>query len=203
MDTTVMDTMVLERSTAGAMVPGSVPGVGRLRRRLPAFVVDWTLVLLAGLVAALPGGVVADGAPAGSVAYVLGSVASWLGFVAAVPGYWLASWRWLDGRSVAQWLLGLRVLRTSGGRPSAARLLGRELGLKLVAQAVSGGLWLSVGALVALSDTRRRGLHDRVVDTVVVREAGGVQRRGPVAPSATNDQMIQAEAAVGDGHAGA
>ncbi len=196
-----MLTMQERPAAAGEMT--TEPEFGRLRRRVPAFVVDWTLVLMAGLVAALPGGVVADGAPAGSVVYVLGSVASWLGFVAAVPGYWLASWRWLDGRSVGQWLMGLRVLRTSGGRVSAARMLGRELGLKLVAQAVSGGLWLSVGALVALSDTRRRALHDRVVDTVVVREAGGVQRRGPVAPSATNDQMIQAEAAVGDGHAGA
>jgi hypothetical protein len=99
-------------------------------------------------------------------------------------------------------------------------MLGRELGLKLTAQALSGGLWLSAGALVALSDTRRRALHDRVVDTVVVREArsrrprrdsdqGGVQRGGPMAPLAVGDQMARAESnvdtneeVVGDAHAG-
>ncbi len=166
-----MDTMEMVRPVGSdELTVGSQRAVGRLRRRVPAFVVDWSLVLVAGVVAAMPGGVLAGGSPVGSVLYAAGYAMSLLGFLAAVPGYWLGCWRWLDGRSAGQRLLGLRVLRSSGGRLSAGRMLGRELGLKWGVHAVSFGLWLPVGALVALSDPTRRALHDRVVDTVVVRE---------------------------------
>lgn len=156
------------RSDELAVGPQRAPG--RLRRRVPACVVDWSLMLVGGLVVMLPGGVVAGGAEAGSVLYVAGYAASWLGFVAAVAGYWLGCWRWLDARSVGQRLLGLRVLRSGGERPSAVRVVAREIGLKWVAHALSFGLWLPVGAVVAWLDPARRALHDRVADTLVVRE---------------------------------
>ncbi len=163
---------VMQELRPAAMVAAQQgPTVGRLRRRIPAFVVDWSLVLVAGVLAALPGGMMAGSAGAGSALYAVGSAACLLGFLAAIPGYWLGCWRWLEGRSAGHRLMGLRVLRSSGERVSAARMLGRELGLKWVAHALSFGLWLPTGALVALSDPTRRALHDRVADTLVVREA--------------------------------
>ncbi|MCP9491544.1 MAG: RDD family protein [Solirubrobacteraceae bacterium MAG38_C4-C5] len=144
--------------------------VGRLRRRVPACVIDWSLALMVGVLVSLPGGVVAGATSAGSVAYAAGYAACLLGLVGGLPGYWLACWRWLDRRSVGQRLLGLRVLRSGGQRPSAARMVGREIALKWIAHALTFGLWLAVGAVVARCDPARRALHDRVGDTVVVRE---------------------------------
>ena len=166
-----MNTIEMVRPVGSDGLMESQRAVGRLRRRIPAFVVDWSLVLAASVAGALPGALVAGSSSAGSALYAVGSLVCILGFLAAAPGYWLGCWRWLEGRSVGQRLMGLWVLRTDGEGLSARRMLGRERGLKWGAHAVRFGLWLPGGALVALSDPARRALHDRVADTLVVRES--------------------------------
>ena len=170
-----MDTTRMQEPPPAAKVeqePGGAigaPRVGRLRRRLVAWMVDWSLVLVGGVVAMVPGGLLSGLAAEGSALYAVGYALAVLGFVGAVPGYWLACWRWLGARSVGQRALGLWVLRSDGARLSSRRMLGRELGLKLAPSAL-GGVWLAASALVARSDPARRGLHDRLADTVVVCE---------------------------------
>ncbi|MBI1349843.1 MAG: RDD family protein [Actinomycetales bacterium] len=63
---------------------------------------------------------------------------------------------WLIGASFGQRLLGLAVVRTDGSRLSLGRVALRTLLLCLVIPAV-------------VVDSFGRGLHDRAVDSVVIR----------------------------------
>jgi uncharacterized RDD family membrane protein YckC len=62
----------------------------------------------------------------------------------------------LSGLTIGKRLLGLRVIRTDGGRPGFAWAALRTILLFLVVPPL-------------LSDRDLRGLHDRAADTVVVR----------------------------------
>jgi len=63
---------------------------------------------------------------------------------------------WLSSASFGQRVLGMQVLRTSGARLSLGRVVLRTLMICLVIPAV-------------IIDSNGRGLHDRAVDSVVVR----------------------------------
>lgn len=63
---------------------------------------------------------------------------------------------WLTGASFGQRLLGLRVVRTDGSRLGLLRTVGRTALICLVIPAV-------------VMDSDGRGLHDRAVDSIVVR----------------------------------
>jgi uncharacterized RDD family membrane protein YckC len=65
---------------------------------------------------------------------------------------------WLSSASFGQRILGLQVLRTSGERLSLGRVVLRTLLICLVIPAV-------------VLDSNGRGLHDRAVDSVVLRVA--------------------------------
>jgi len=110
--------------------PGSVATMGR---RVLALLIDWLLSML--------------------IAYWLTHSQFWTIAVFAVEVYMLTA---LTGSTVGKRLLGIRVIRTNGGRVS--------FGWSLVRTAI---LLTVVPPL--LTDRDLRGLHDRASDTIVVR----------------------------------
>jgi RDD family len=110
--------------------PGSVASMGR---RVLALLIDWLLSML--------------------IAYWLTHSQFWTILVFSVETFMLTA---LTGSTVGQRLLGLRVIRTNGGRVS--------FGWSLVRTAI---LLTVVPPL--LTDRDLRGLHDRAADTIVVR----------------------------------
>ena len=66
---------------------------------------------------------------------------------------------WLTGASFGQRLLGIRVVRISGGRISLGQVALRTLLICLVIPAV-------------VYDSDGRGLHDRAVGSIVIRSRG-------------------------------
>ncbi len=116
--------------------------VARFGRRLAAIVVDWVASLLLVRLF-LP--MLDYGSP--------GSSAATLGVFAAE----VVLFTWLAGSSFGQRLLGLQVVRIDGrGAPGLWRALGRTLLLCLLVPAL---IW----------DRDQRGLHDRLVGTVLLR----------------------------------
>ncbi|HET7328724.1 MAG TPA: RDD family protein [Nocardioidaceae bacterium] len=119
--------------------PGAVGGWGR---RMVALFVDWFLSLL--VVAALAGPQVWSG----------GGTAQW------GPLLVFAVQRWvlivLLGGSAAQLMLGLQVVRVTGGGLGPVRALARTALLCLVIPA-------------AIYNNDRQGLHDLAADSIVVR----------------------------------
>ena len=115
-------------------------------RRLVALMVDWLLCYLIGST------IVGHSVLAVTDArYQEASLAGLLLFVFEV--YVLTA---VSGLTVGKRLLGLRVIRTSGGRPGFGWAAVRTVLLVCVIPA-------------CLTDRDMRGLHDRAADTIVVR----------------------------------
>jgi uncharacterized RDD family membrane protein YckC len=79
-----------------------------------------------------------------------------------VAGYYLFFWS-LSGQTMGKLLTGLRVVKVEGGALGFKRALGRGLGILLSI------LPLGAGFLGLWSDPDRRGWHDRVASTKVIR----------------------------------
>ena len=75
--------------------------------------------------------------------------------------YFVVFWTLL-GQTPGKILLGLRIVRTDGGRISVGRALARYLGYWLSA------IPLGLGFLWVLVDRRRRAWHDTLADTSVI-----------------------------------
>jgi uncharacterized RDD family membrane protein YckC len=118
-----------------------------LGRRLAALVVDWVLceVIVSGVTRhSIFGG-------AGDPHYF--ATLWWTLALFAAEVYLLTA---ISGLTVGKRLLGLRVIRTGGGRPGFGWALLRTVLLLFVVPPL-------------LSDRDLRGLHDRASDTIVVR----------------------------------
>jgi len=68
------------------------------------------------------------------------------------------------GQTPGKMLLGMRVVRRDGGGVGGGRALGRWMGYGLVFAT------LGLGWIVAVFDAERRGVHDRIAGTRVVRD---------------------------------
>jgi uncharacterized RDD family membrane protein YckC len=82
--------------------------------------------------------------------------------VSMVAGYYLFFWS-LSGQTMGKLLTGSRVVRIEGGALGFKRAFGRGLGILLSI------LPLGAGFLGLWSDPERRGWHDRVASTKVIR----------------------------------
>lgn len=126
--------------TAG--LPPSLPGeAAGFGRRLGALAIDWLVSTGVALLLVGTSGYLSNQA----------SLATLLVFAVEVTLF-----TWLMGASFGQRLLGLSVVRTDGQRLSLGRALLRTLLICLVIPAV-------------VMDTYGRGLHDRAVDSIVIR----------------------------------
>ncbi len=124
-------------------LPEQGPGsVARLGHRVVALVIDWFAALLLVRLF-LPH--LDYGSPASSFATM------------AVFATEVALFTWLAGSSFGQRLLGLQVVRMDGlGKPGLLRSLGRTV---LLCAVIPPLVW----------DRDQRGLHDRLVGTVLLR----------------------------------
>lgn len=126
------------------MSDSAVPEAGEIAgfgRRLAAIMIDWLAAIGVSLLLFRD---VAYGSLESSVA------------ILALFALEVIVLTWLLGGSFGQRILGLSVVRTDGSRLSLGRIVLRTLLLCLV-----------IPALVV--DSFGRGLHDRAVDSVVIR----------------------------------
>ena len=121
--------------------------VAPLGRRLAALVVDWVLVEL--IVSAVTRHSIAGGASDAQYFTTL----YWTLLVFGLEAWLLTA---IGGVTVGKRLLGIRVIRTNGGRTGFGWALLRTVLLFFVVPPL-------------LSDRDLRGLHDRAADTIVVR----------------------------------
>ena len=121
--------------------------VAPMGRRFAALVVDWVLceLIVSGITRH---SLFSGGADAHYFATLYGTLAL---FAAEV--YLLTA---ISGLTIGKRLLGIRVIRTDGGRPGFVWALLRTVLLLFVIPPL-------------LSDRDLRGLHDRASDTIVVR----------------------------------
>jgi uncharacterized RDD family membrane protein YckC len=94
-------------------------------------------------------------------AYYVAAIIILLYFVPFVPLYFVGLWTW-RGQTLGKMAMALRVVR-SDGRPVG---VGAAL-LRLVGYMFST-LVLFAGFVMIVFDRQRRGLHDRLADTIVV-----------------------------------
>ncbi len=138
-------------------------------RRLAAAVIDTIILLLWNAVAfILAVGVAPDRAWAFNLpAFAMLSALAYLGIGWAV---------W--GMTIGKWMLGIRVVAAAGGKLSPWRALARVPAF-LVASAP-----LKIGLAAILWDERRRGWHDHLAGTMVIRTTASATREdGMVAHS--------------------
>ena len=121
--------------------------VAPMGRRLAALVVDWVLCEL------IVSGVTRHSIFSGASDTHYFATQWWTLALFAVEVYLLTA---ISGLTVGKRLLGLRVMRTDGGRPGFGWALLRTVLLLFVVPPL-------------LSDRDLRGLHDRASDTIVVR----------------------------------
>jgi uncharacterized RDD family membrane protein YckC len=74
----------------------------------------------------------------------------------------------ITGRSIGKWTTGLRIERTSGGRPGITRAVIRHF----IGYPISL-IPFALGFLIAAVSPTGRALHDYIAGTVVVRRGGG------------------------------
>ena len=130
----------MSEPTAG--LPPSLPGeVAGFGRRVGALAIDWLVSTGVALLLVGSSGYLSNQA----------SLATLLVFAIEVTLL-----TWLIGASFGQRLLGQSVVRTNGQRLSLGRALLRTLLICLVIPAV-------------VMDSYGRGLHDRAVDSIVIR----------------------------------
>ena len=86
-------------------------------------------------------------------------------FLVLLNGGYLALFTAAGGQTLGKMALGLKVVSDSGTPPTAGRALLR------VAAFLVGAALAGLGLLPAAFDTTRRGLHDRLANTRVVRAA--------------------------------
>ncbi len=135
--------------------------------RLVAFILDlivlascFALFVAFGLLQLLLRSDFGDDDPPDQAFYVFGIIIL-LYFVPFVPLYFVGLWTW-RGQTLGKLAMAIRVVR-SDGRPVG---VGAAL-LRLVGYLFSS-LLLFAGFVMIVFDRRRRGLHDRLADTVVV-----------------------------------
>jgi uncharacterized RDD family membrane protein YckC len=146
---------------------GPAPGFafGGFGERLVAYIVDIVIVGLVGTLIGIVGGlVIAGGAVTGNVlaagAGVLFTVAAVLVVTLAYfPYFWSRS-----GQTPGMKMFGLRVVRDSDGGPISS---GQAV-LRLLGYYVSG-LVFYLGYIWIFFDKRKRGWHDLIASTVVVK----------------------------------
>ena len=146
---------------------GPAPGIlfGGFGERLLAYIVDALIVgFVVGLVAAFGGISLGLGIAGDSGLAVVTGIFILIVAVIVSVGYF--PWFWVrDGQTPGLRLLGLRVVRDVDGGP----ITGMQALLRLIGYWISGAVFY-LGYIWILIDKRKRGWHDLIAGTVVIRQ---------------------------------
>lgn len=138
---------------------GSTPFAGAVIRALAlaldALIVNFTLLATSALIALVVSAVTSDNHSGAAV--VVGATA-WL----TVSAVYLFSFWTLTGQTPGMRFMGLELRRADGSRVNARHAFRRLVGMVLSV------LTLGIGFVVMLFTERRRGLQDKLADTVVL-----------------------------------
>ena len=145
--------------TSSVLIAGASPAT--LARRLGARVIDlgvWIAVILVLNLATIK---------------LTNSVSGRTPTAVWITGVWLPLWSvawlvlpgWRGGITVGKRLCRIQVVRTGGGPLTLGRALLREIFIFLSVIIPMIGV---LNALAGLNDPRRQGLHDKLIDTLVV-----------------------------------
>ncbi len=147
--------------------PGPAPGVrfGGFGERLFAYIIDVLIVsFVVGFVAAFGGIALGLGIVGDSGLAVAGGVFILVVAVVVSVGYF--PWFWMrDGQTPGLRMLGLRVVRDVDGGP----ITGTQALLRLIGYWISGAIFY-LGYIWVLIDKRKRGWHDLIAGTVVIKQ---------------------------------
>jgi uncharacterized RDD family membrane protein YckC len=138
----------------------AVIGIGP---RLLAGVLDSVLVGVLSIIVAIIAGLTGE-----LLGMFSANISAWGAFFTAVSGlvfslaYYVYSWT-NGGQTLAQILLGLKVVTADGAPPSLSKAILRYVGF------VVSALALSLGFLWVTFDGKRQGWHDKIAGTYVVR----------------------------------
>lgn len=121
--------------------------------RVGAKIIDGILLSVAGWILGFLGGII-GGMASSIIASVLSSV---MGFAYEV--YFIGA----HGATPGKMVCSLKVVRSDGGKVGYARALGRLFAAFL------SGMILGIGYIMVAFDKEKRGLHDRICDTRVIR----------------------------------
>lgn len=149
-------------------VPGPAPGFefGSAGERLIAYIVDVLIAsFLVILIVILAGLVAGAGAVGGSGVVAAAGVIVILLAVLIVPFAYFPYFWATSGSTPGMRMFGLRVVRDSDGGPIGAG----EAVLRLIGYWVSGFVFY-IGFVWILIDKRKRGWHDLIAGTVVVKK---------------------------------
>lgn len=151
---------------------GPAPGIAFAPHgeRLIAYILDGIIVGVFVTIAALVAGLVLYSGYSGTPASPAITPAAWGGFAAIMlavivlaTGYF--PWFWArSGQTPGMKRFGLRVVDDRSGAP----ITGGQALLRLVGMWVSGAFF-SLGYIWILIDSRRRGWHDLIAGTLVVK----------------------------------
>jgi uncharacterized RDD family membrane protein YckC len=165
----------IARSPAAATTPRPAPAndarsviVAGFWRRLLAALIDLAIIVPAGLILAFVAAKIAGVSPRDSdmLLLVLGADPALilaLGMVIAVGAVYALVFHILRGQTVGMRVLGLRVIDVYGDRPAPSRCVVRTLGY------IAGALTLFLGFIWIGFDSEKRGLHDWIAGTYVIR----------------------------------
>ncbi|KPJ61153.1 MAG: hypothetical protein AMS15_06060 [Planctomycetes bacterium DG_23] len=144
----------------GIQAPGIFAYAG-FWRRLVAIIIDWIVLMVAGLVIGftlglflIRGGVSAQSGR--TVAKILGMTIGWLYFALMESS--------VKQATLGKMALGLMVTDLNGGRISFARATGRHF-----AKIISA-LLLLIGFVMAGFTSRKQALHDMIASCLVIRQ---------------------------------
>ena len=129
--------------------------------RLAAFLIDNIFILIAVVflsrvagIAAGMGGAEEDDPLVAQFGFLIG--------IFFVPFYFTLFTGW-DGRTLGKWLFGLRVIRVTGEQVGYGRAFVRYLGY------IVSLLFFGLGFIMIAVDRNKRGLHDLIAGTCVIR----------------------------------
>jgi uncharacterized RDD family membrane protein YckC len=133
------------------------PGCGKAINAVEyaGFWIRFLAVFIDGLILIIPN-IVISAIAAGDIGAVF--VLQFLLNAAYVVGFWTA-----NGATPGKMLMGLQITRRDGGEISAGTAIARYLGYFL------SSITLGIGYLMIAFSREKRGLHDRVADTIVIR----------------------------------
>ena len=149
---------------------GPAPGwvFGGAGERLVAYIIDIVITGVIVIAIALIGGLIIGAGAASNSGFLAGTGAIVLLFALIIVPLAYFPWFWArDGATPGMKMFGLHVVRDRDGGP----ISGGQAILRLIGYWVDGIVFY-LGYIWILIDKRKRGWHDLIAGTVVVKKAG-------------------------------